>query len=98
DLIVTGVQTCALPISEDGQRLRADVGPLVEGALTHLLSGRHKRLLAAVPAAQQARPWCVFELGAARRTRKDPCPCRVVGSDAIRSEERRVGKERRAQV
>src|SRR5204862_4552388 len=89
DLYVTGVQTCALPISDRARLLRApraDDGAAPPPAL----SGRPHRARAAARTPRATRPRQLPATTAAARGLK-PQPL-----GARRSEERRVGKECRA--
>src|SRR5206468_5036876 len=91
DLIVTGVQTCALPILVDGA---FDNEPVVVG-LTTLAHHDEYTYAHAVNATMVAVTMAHF-LGLDRRALADIGVAALfhdVGKSAVRSEERRVGKE-----
>src|SRR3546814_4403166 len=76
--LVTGVQTCALPISSIGDR--QDVTPLMHAALINFTDGAEELLDRKAPVDQANR-------------RGETALILAVQAKNVRSEERRVGKE-----
>src|SRR5690606_41032152 len=89
DFHVTGVQTCALPISARS-RAGGTAGRTAVRARTRGASGRADARVAPGRAAEAGEPSVAGEV-----TRIQPTPAASLA--AVRSEERRVGEERRRQ-
>src|SRR5206468_6632579 len=89
DLIVTGVQTCALPIStvteaRDAPVTVTVVGPLIDAPVYLSVSAIAPPVHPA-PGGAAAATHAVFSTASEQ-----------IGTSQVRSEERRVGKERRS--
>src|SRR5206468_8320339 len=94
DLIVTGVQTCALPISKP-----KIAPPSMAGAVSDIASGRNALgIFVRATTNEDTDSLKVLESG--RRAHRMPTKPRLPTHEGrhrrFRSEERRVGKERRA--
>src|SRR5206468_4922124 len=91
DLIVTGVQTCALPISAGTNVARGRSNPIPSGNNQRRAKGRRDLASTPAPVAPTSAP-----RRTAGRTRESARPARRPTSLPRRSEERRVGKECRS--
>src|SRR5206468_7734469 len=91
DLIVTGVQTCALPICLPSRRVRAPPWSEAEEKSRTRSSARDLQTT-----RRTTRPYACWPLTRWRADRGSPPEATIGPERRWRSEERRVGKESRA--